>query len=103
MIVADTGAIVALIDADDRHHDALLAIYEADPSEWILPWAVLPEIDYLLGAHVDGHLRVHGVQRAAASLYGAGRYLCRKRYHGKNVPGTGRVDRFFCKYTCFAQ
>jgi uncharacterized protein len=52
MIVADTGAIVALVDADDRHHRALRAIYEADPEAWLLPWAVLPEIDYLLGAHV---------------------------------------------------
>jgi len=52
VIVADTDAIVALIDADDRHHDALLAIYEADPDAWLLPWAILPEVDYLLGTHV---------------------------------------------------
>jgi predicted nucleic acid-binding protein len=54
VIVADTGAIIALVDADDRHHDDMRAIYEADPAAWVLPWAVLPEVDYLLGAHV-GH------------------------------------------------
>lgn len=54
MIVADTGAIVALVDSDDRHHGAIRSIYETDPAAWLLPWAVLPEIDYLLGAHV-GH------------------------------------------------
>ena len=54
MIVADTGAIIALIDADDIHHAAVRAIYETDPAAWVLPWAVLPEVDYLLGAHV-GH------------------------------------------------
>lgn len=54
MIVADTGAVVALIDADDRHHAALRELYDADPSEWVLPWATLPEIDYLLATHV-GH------------------------------------------------
>ena len=52
MIVADTGAIVALIDADDRHHRTLRALFERDPDAWVLPWAVLPEVDYLAGAHV---------------------------------------------------
>jgi uncharacterized protein len=54
MIVADTGAIIALIDADDRHHDAMVALFEDDPAAWILPWAVLPEVDYLLAHHVGG-------------------------------------------------
>ena len=53
MIVADTGAIVALIDRSDRHHRALRELYEADPFAWVLPWAILPEVDYLIGAHVS--------------------------------------------------
>lgn len=48
MIVADTGAIVALLDADDTHHDALVALFEEDPAAWVLPWAILPEVDYLV-------------------------------------------------------
>lgn len=52
MIVADTGAIVALVDASDRHHAALRSRYEEDPGAWILPWAILPEVDYLLLKHV---------------------------------------------------
>lgn len=52
MIVADTGAIVALIDADDRHHAAMVALFEEDPTAWVLPWAILPEVDYLLARHV---------------------------------------------------
>ena len=52
MIVADTGAIVALVDADDRHHAALRRLFEKAPDSWLLPWAILPEVDYLLGAHV---------------------------------------------------
>lgn len=52
MIVADTGAIVALIDADNAHHGRLLDAYDASPHEWILPWAVLPEVDHILLAHV---------------------------------------------------
>ncbi len=52
MIVADTGAVIALIDADDRHHRVLRALFEKDPGAWLLPWAILPEVDYLVGAHV---------------------------------------------------
>lgn len=48
MIVADTGAIVALIDADDKHHSAMVSIFERDPAAWVLPWAILPEVDYLI-------------------------------------------------------
>ncbi len=52
MIVADTGAIVALVDADDRNHAALRRLFEKTPEAWVLPWAILPEVDYLLGEHV---------------------------------------------------
>lgn len=52
MIVADTGAVIALIDSDDRHHQSLRALYQAKPDVWVLPWAILPEVDYLLAAHV---------------------------------------------------
>jgi predicted nucleic acid-binding protein len=52
MIVADTGAVVALIDRSDRHHRVLRKLYETDPTAWLLPWAILPEVDYLVGAHV---------------------------------------------------
>lgn len=48
MIVADTGAVVALIDADDRHHAALRVAYERDPEAWVLPWAILPEVDHIV-------------------------------------------------------
>lgn len=52
MIVADTGAIMALLDADDRHHRVLRALFERNPGSWILPWAVLPEVDYLAATHL---------------------------------------------------
>jgi uncharacterized protein len=52
MIVADTGAVVALLDADEKHHAVLRDLYDAQPSAWILPWAILPEIDYLVRRHL---------------------------------------------------
>ena len=52
MIVADTGAIVALIDRDDRHHEVLAALFQNDPSAWVLPWAILPEVDYIVSSRI---------------------------------------------------
>jgi predicted nucleic acid-binding protein len=52
VIVADTGAVVALLDADDRHHETLRLLFEEDPGAWVLPWAVLPEVDYLALSHL---------------------------------------------------
>lgn len=52
MIVADTGAVVALIDRDDRHHAALRGAFEAWPEEWVLPWAILPEVDHVVTARI---------------------------------------------------
>jgi hypothetical protein len=52
MIVADTGAILALLDNGDRHHDAVREIYEDGPDRWLLPWAILPEVDYLVGSEL---------------------------------------------------
>lgn len=52
MIVADTGAVVALIDRDDIHHGTLVELFKEDPDRWLLPWAILPEVDYLLSSYV---------------------------------------------------
>lgn len=71
MIVADTGAIVALLDSSDRHHAAVVAYFDATGADWLLPWAILPEVDYLASKYCgsrtalafaadvrDGHFRV---------------------------------------------
>jgi hypothetical protein len=52
MIVADTGALIALFDRSDRHHEAIRRLYDDNPDRWVLPWAVLPEVDYLTATHL---------------------------------------------------
>jgi uncharacterized protein len=56
MIVADTGAVLALLDAAHPRHADLLHLWQQDPAAWLLPSPILPEIDYLarriLGARV---------------------------------------------------
>jgi len=68
VIVADTGAIVALIDADDAHHAEMVAAFE-DERDWILPWAILPEVDYLLLTHVGDAAQQAFVRDVAEGAY----------------------------------
>ncbi|PYQ59219.1 MAG: VapC toxin family PIN domain ribonuclease [Acidobacteria bacterium] len=46
--IADTGALYALYDADDRHHTAVREFLEREPGPIIIPVAILAELDYLL-------------------------------------------------------
>ena len=52
MIVADTGGILALLDRRDRHHRPVRELFEREGGTWIVPWAVLPEVDYLADRHL---------------------------------------------------
>ena len=52
MIVADTGAIYALIDTRERNYEILRRLFESNPKAWVLPWAILPEVDYLIAKYL---------------------------------------------------
>jgi hypothetical protein len=47
VIAADPGDILALLDRDDRHHAVVRRLFEEGGETWILPWAILPEVDDL--------------------------------------------------------
>lgn len=69
MIIADTGAIIALIDQADPLHEAVVRLYDDHAAEWVLPWAILPEVDYLLGAHVSEAAQTAFQEDLAAGAY----------------------------------
>lgn len=52
MIVADTSALYALFDVRDRHHEVLLEHYKGSPQSWLLPWAILAEVDHLVATRL---------------------------------------------------
>jgi len=83
VVVADTGAMLALLDRSDRHHRAMRDVYEADPDGWLLPWAALPEIDYLIGKELGERARrlwlADLAEGAFAVEWGAGRDLAAAR------------------------
>ena len=59
MIVADTSALIALLDRDEQHHQALRRLFERNDEPWLVPWATLPEVDYLVGQRLGA--RVHSL------------------------------------------
>ncbi len=56
MIVADTGGLIVLLDTSEARHAALKRYHDATRGRWIVPAAVIPEVDYMassrLGAEV---------------------------------------------------
>ncbi len=68
-IVADTGAMIALVDADDRHHESVRQLFEQNPNEWVLPWAILPEVDYLLATRVGARAQAAFLDDLAAGAF----------------------------------
>ncbi|MFQ5743332.1 MAG: type II toxin-antitoxin system VapC family toxin [Acidobacteriota bacterium] len=47
-LIADTGGLYALFDADDRYHGAVRAVVEKERGPIVVPAAILAELDYLL-------------------------------------------------------
>lgn len=47
-LVADTGGLYALFDADDAHHQAVRRVVERERGTILLPVPILGELDYLL-------------------------------------------------------
>ena len=69
MIVVDTGALIALSDADDRYHHDMVALFDEAGGDWVLPWSILPEVDYLLLQHVGTRAAAAFVRDLADGAY----------------------------------
>jgi len=49
IVVADTGAIYALLDRDDRWHDPVREWWQSAGARVVLPHSILPEVCWLVG------------------------------------------------------
>jgi len=59
MMVVDTGAMLALLDASDEHHLVIKELYEENVAGWTLPSVILPpntsgDPDAMFSEHAGG-------------------------------------------------
>jgi len=52
VIVCDTGPLVAVLNADDKHHDACRSLLESEPGPLIVPAPILTEVCYLAASRL---------------------------------------------------
>lgn len=64
-VVADTGALYALVDASDAWHARVVAWWRAQSSVVVVPAAVLPEVCYLLQTRIGTAAELAFVQAVA--------------------------------------
>jgi hypothetical protein len=69
MIIVDTGAQLALLDASEDNHGVIRDLYEENAHRWILPWAILPEVDYLVAQHLGAKAQEAFLRDLAAEAF----------------------------------
>lgn len=52
-VLADTGAVFALIDTSDSWHRACRKFVESHQGQLVVPCSILPEIDYLVSTRLE--------------------------------------------------
>ena len=66
-IIVDTGPLVALFHARDKHHEAAKAVLESNPAALVSTWPVITEACHFLG-QVGRHALLTFVRRGALRL-----------------------------------
>ena len=98
MIVVDTGGMIALLDADDKHHAAVLEVFETCGDEWVLPWAILAEVDYLASTRLGERVaRGWGREAVAGWAWLAIATRPRARVQGERRADEGAVRPTFSR------
>lgn len=68
-LLLDTGPILALLDRDDPHHHACVALVEASNEDLVVPSLVLVEVNYWVRKMLDLHSWLTFVEDVSAGAY----------------------------------
>lgn len=69
LLVLDTSGLVALLDRDDAHHDAVADVITADVGPLYLSPFVLQEVDYLVSKRIGTEPALRVLEDVAAGAY----------------------------------
>lgn len=69
MVLADTGAIYALLDRDDAWHDRVRAWWASSAATVVLPVTILAEVGYLLGSRIGPRAELAFAEALAAGEF----------------------------------
>ena len=69
MVLADTGAIYALLDRDDAWHERVKTWWASSAASVVLPVTILAEVAYLLGSRIGPRAELAFVQALAAGEF----------------------------------
>ena len=64
-IIADTGAIYALIDASDAWHERMIDWWRNADAQVLLPLTIVPEVSYLLQTRIGANAEARFVRALA--------------------------------------
>jgi predicted nucleic acid-binding protein len=91
VIVVDTSSLLALLNGQDRHHRVARTSFEQDGARWVIPWAVLPELDYLARKRMSEDVARASVEDLRDGAFRVDarvdRDLRRRRSCGRNTAG----------------
>lgn len=65
-IIADTGALIALIDQDDQYHAAVAQYVSTTREAILVPSPVIPEVSYMLAENLGTEVELQFVRALAA-------------------------------------
>lgn len=68
-VIADTGALFALMDVDDAWHDRVLAWWTRNQQPVVVPVTVLPEATYLLQTRISPAAEIAFVRAIGADEF----------------------------------
>jgi uncharacterized protein len=69
IVVADTSAMLALVDRSERHHAEIDALYAANRPGWLLPAPTLAELDYLIATRLGAEAQDAWIADVAAGAF----------------------------------
>lgn len=74
-VVADTGALFALVDSSDAWHERVIDWWRANSEPVVIPVTVLPELTYLLHTRISPDAEVAFVRALAEGEFTTEPYL----------------------------